>query len=1466
LFCSLFHLTRIKIIRIQAFVRMSLPRVRYLLLQENIAFIQACVRRHQECVHSKKKLRSVLIIQKIWRGSLVRDALSTYSKSASLIRRCYSEFHPSSQSPKQNFHPPFTGQLHFILEKSVHENKAAAMIQLHFRRHREMKMLKCKRFIALSLQSFLRKKIAYKVKKISAILIQSRVRRFLLWRKLVQVNEAAARVQKFWRTFVSFFSCSNRKSPIFSLSMYHNYDDMKKYFSHVFSSSIVVQKYARRNIVVSRMKVFSASAIRIQHFWYLSVASKNSCIHALKYSHSPKIISFMSLYGFSNAKHYKHEIYSLTILETTIKLQTAFRSRKFQREFHEREVFGSINFAPQKVCADLVQSCSESQSVHDIESLQMIEVQKTIHGRSSRQIHSAITPVTILQTATEICSRRDPSRRENFQHQCSWDEAQNSRPLLDDENSSFLHFPAVCIQKIVRRYLIKRNNNMLSCSALSIQTWWRKVTSGLSIQTAVKYHKYYAILHSVTTMQKRCKHLSTTSRSKFLKKLDTVDYHRPCQNIFGEKPRISKSTNRNAPYNTNTSNMTSSALNSTCTIPTACVQKNPCCVEFVGDIMPPYKDNSYAFPIHDIKPSLNSDSCQPNDKKEDFAFTSLQGIWRGSRIRRNLRKASYASVVIQNVWASYRAKCAHCQQERLKTTVKIIQRLVRSYVTKRLLRKRVQAATKIQLVIRAKKLLQTNLALNRIVTILQSYARMRVLTKSRDHVFRNVITIQSFFRTILAQNLRRLLTSKSPLTERSWVLYEPTKKMASLPIFFHDVTNRVVALQNALRKSLASRSKAAKIIQLAFFSWKMKSTLRQVIQSVIRIQCAVRGSLVRRQIKSIRFCIQTEESSHQALCEILPTRFDDIKSHASIRIQSTFRCYRQMKKAEGKKIVVLALEYLYIARKLRFSLISAVVTIQKYVRRYLIRLNLWQKMVASASKIQSAFRSSLHHINHPRIQETTTYDCMIKGIVESQTLFRGQREREMFNRLRLNCIVIQKFARMFLFCSLFHLTRIKIIRIQAFVRMSLPRVRYLLLQENIAFIQACVRRHQECVHSKKKLRSVLIIQKIWRGSLVRDALSTYSKSASLIRRCYSEFHPSSQSPKQNFHPPFTGQLHFILEKSVHENKAAAMIQLHFRRHREMKMLKCKRFIALSLQSFLRKKIAYKVKKISAILIQSRVRRFLLWRKLVQVNEAAAKIQKAWMKCVILLRKELLHALKIVSFPVRSSPFFHSSHKARILLPKDPQGLKRMKFIAHQLPRSHECGIFIETVLNSVAVVIQSFSRRYLARSECRRWQVSLDVGSTKKLVRKSTQSVNNLDKPSSNTRSPNYCQKLYEYGDKEEASSIILQRFFRTRIIHKSATSNSEYKTKTPNNDIPLFPWPDEKQNTSLHTGLSFPTRFPSFDENEAHVLGEVYKRAEYIADGIIDGTLSLEISPCVVHYVEIAKSVLERFPNKGSR
>jgi hypothetical protein len=125
-------------------------------------------------------------------------------------------------------------------------------------------------------------------------------------------------------------------------------------------------------------------------------------------------------------------------------------------------------------------------------------------------------------------------------------------------------------------------------------------------------------------------------------------------------------------------------------------------------------------------------------------------------------------------------------------------------------------------------------------------------------------------------------------------------------------------------------------------------------------------------------------------------------------------------------------------------------------------------------------------------------------------------------------------------------------------------------------------------------------------------------------------------------------------------------------------------------------VATRKPEIVIIAIQSRLRGVFCRGKLREANEAAAIIQRCWRSCIISLKMNLLRVFE--SLCTHDGKLITSSlKKARSLLPKDSRRLNRIKDITQHLPRNHECGIFVEEILNSVSVKIQSVVRRFLVR-------------------------------------------------------------------------------------------------------------------------------------------------------------------------
>ena len=224
---------------------------------------------------------------------------------------------------------------------------------------------------------------------------------------------------------------------------------------------------------------------------------------------------------------------------------------------------------------------------------------------------------------------------------------------------------------------------------------------------------------------------------------------------------------------------------------------------------------------------------------------------------------------------------------------------------------------------------------------------------------------------------------------------------------------------------------------------------------------------------------------------------------------------------------------------------------------------------------------------------------------------------------------------------------------------------------------------------------------------------------------------------------------------------------------------------------------------SAVLMQLTVRGFILRRKLQVANNAAKIIQGAWRRCVLSLRMKLLQVFELVSNanPTQGiSKIPTPMKKARTLIPRNSQSFNRIKGITPQLPRHHECGVFVEEILNSVTVVIQSTARRYIVRQEM------LKIDNAARRIQKSWRSAAH--------------QRLSR--DTAQPSAAILG-FSPIKEKKQEELNAKEQKTNT--------------------------MRFSTDDENEMLILAQIYQQAEATADDTYARLYGGDSSACVSQY-----------------
>ena len=183
---------------------------------------------------------------------------------------------------------------------------------------------------------------------------------------------------------------------------------------------------------------------------------------------------------------------------------------------------------------------------------------------------------------------------------------------------------------------------------------------------------------------------------------------------------------------------------------------------------------------------------------------------------------------------------------------------------------------------------------------------------------------------------------------------------------------------------------------------------------------------------------------------------------------------------------------------------------------------------------------------------------------------------------------------------------------------------------------------------------------------------------------------------------------------------------------------------------------------SVVSIQARARGFVLRKMLSKANHAARLIQNAWRKCVISLRMKLLQVFELAC----SQDTTHSiskipspMKKARALLPRDSHSLNRIRDITPLLPR--HSGVFVEEIMNSVTVVIQSAARRYLAKKKLLRLHQAKSTADDEDQTKLEEQ------------------ERVTLRFSTDDENMLILDEIYQRARLHADAVEQSSYNSDT---------------------------------------------------------------------------------------
>ncbi|KAL3800005.1 hypothetical protein ACHAWO_004683 [Cyclotella atomus] len=624
--------------------------------------------------------------------------------------------------------------------------------------------------------------------------------------------------------------------------------------------------------------------------------------------------------------------------------------------------------------------------------------------------------------------------------------------------------------------------------------------------------------------------------------------------------------------------------------------------------------------------------------------------------------------------------------------------------------------------------------------------------------------------------------------------------------------------------------------------------IRHVANSVVLLQSIARGASVRKKMTELcgaSVVVQRAWHDHKSVF-FDPANRPDCFEDAIVLLQYKWR--RAMKAADAKRRELAAIKIQSLFRMLAGQRKSktqkncarnrAAVLLQSNVRTWLCKQEL-ALVSFYAMKIQHCSRKYIVKSRKVRLQRQMEYGRFLEmqkkiaAAVAIQSIARcWSCRRQLALQLYINeeraAITIQSIARMRIGTT--YATTLK----STSVKQSISAM------PNPLRIEA---------HAATKIQTKY---RDYMSSKEAHNLVVAEAAAAKIQMLHRRFIKSSQRIKSRYAIQIQTLSRMAIARHKFSNKRAACVKIQnlVRKHQCQNALKKKLHKIVILQCWSRMLVAIALKisleteamqnhqaqlveNNSAITLQRFVRGYIIRHQFGRVNTAARTIQRAQKRSVARLRNKLLRVFQEQSPSNHSYPAFKRSNSA--LLPKDTHRYNRVREIAPHLPR--ENGVFVEVILNSVAVVIQSSARRYIALKE---YKAKLEAARQRNKEEMQTQTiqVNYADNVSKSIRRRCTSPSITDVEDSVHFShddprlksrAVRIQSIFRGSHVRKEQSicnsSASVLQNFFRRHNKPKCK--SESSNASIGSSCSKSSyRFSTEDENHA-LLEQIYQQAE---------------------------------------
>ncbi|ESO92879.1 hypothetical protein LOTGIDRAFT_232956 [Lottia gigantea] len=1177
------------IIKIQANYRRHRKQTKFLAMKYAAIFIQRYYRKYKyECLMKaeKQKEEEACILLQHWYSEQQKLTLQKQNDAATKIQAivrgflCRKHIHIQNQAAIK---------LQSLLKMKIASNKflrqkaAAIVLSHHFRSYLQQKRtqeeVKIQRNAAVKIQSqwrFFSQQRNFNSMKCAVVKIQSLIRRHIAVNTFQTKRQAAVLIQRRYRAVkmsrVKEYETYN--TAVISIQTAFKTYMAVKTFRKQKLSAVKIQSYVKmvrcRKDFVRMKKAIEVIQVRIRAFQLMKQVQsefqlkKTSCVKLQSYYRghiTRKQLHKMNTSATKIQATYRTYIAKQRfqkICQATRTLQTCYRNSRITKQCQG-------HFQKQKSSAILIQKCfrlyMEKRSTH-LRKSSATMIQSAFRGymarKSFQKVHSTVIFLQRLYKSSQITK----TTRNHYLHQ--------------------KHCTLV-IQTVFRGYVIRRSYLKQRKAAITIQTVFRRWTN---------QHEYQRLKSVVCQIQRiyrnnriaKCQRLSFVCMKKAAIRLQSC-YHGYQQRMIYQRTLITI-------IRIQTWWRCISSYRKYCHDKKAIVNLQRLIRRNI-----------------EMKQEMSNLACKK------AAILKIQSVYRGYVARKSYSHKMNAAVKIQSAWRGYMAyqqfwrikrseflqtrKAAVCLQSVYKAKIIrqcyvqqrssaiTIQSWWRTILAIQLFKTQRKAASTIQMYYRnyrEKKLaVEIQSKKEKSASLIQQFWRQYHDNKMKKQNMA-AVKIQASVRTYLLQKQYRKKQASAICIQSVYRAYK-TRKL------YQNIYYSVVIIQNRWRAALKAK-KARKrylmtygaiiTIQAMVRGFLTRKKIKDENLKCILIQSNVRGYLARLHFlklkaaaivlqniyRSNRLTMQTRAEYLQKKLAVLQIQkwyrscrlIQTIQQlSAAIKIQSWYRCVRQRQtycENRRKIICVQSCVRRYLSQKHSHQILSAIVTIQRNVRTYLLVKRLRcaiQKRHKSALLIQNTFRKCV------RLKTERKHEAAIK----IQSVVRSYHQRKVYKET-INCVTV----------------------IQARIRTYLIRKQYhnLLVQHRAACtIQSAYRNH--IIHLKEKAE----VEKR-RDFVVKFSVNVkYHLSAIVIQRLYLK--------------------HIILKRAQQYLPSIIYIQRKFRARKERRQFLTLRSLVCNLQNNIRYWLHQRHN--SAIVLQKAVKLWLVKHRLEKQHRLICKIQAVW---------------------------------------------------------------------------------------------------------------------------------------------------------------------------------------------------------------------------------------------------------------